>query len=104
MRYPSLINAYRLLGTPTKAQRANLEHVRLFGEAKPRSSSGYWCRTHGLSEFVWLLIDGERIGNEEWCAKYGGPHPIPPDKLLIEVFSERLTTAGLAALKGSDNG
>ena len=82
----------------TKSQRENLEHVKLFGEAKPRSRAGYWCRHHGLSEFVWLTVDGERIGNADWAAKYGDASPIPQGKLLVKVVGERLTPAGLAAL------
>lgn len=88
----------------TKAQRANLEHVRLFGEAKPRSNSGYWCRRHGLSEFVWLTARGERMRNAEWAEKFGAMAPIPQEHLLVKVVGEHLTPAGLAALREGRDG
>ncbi len=66
------------MGKLTKAQVANLEHVRDHGRAKPRSPSGYWCRTHGLCEWVWNSDD-----------------QLSPDAIII---GERLTPEGRAAL------
>lgn len=65
----------------TKAQIANLEHVRDHGRAMPRSPSGYWCRTHGLCEWVW--------SNED---------RLSPDAIIT---GERLTDLGRQALSGS---
>lgn len=88
----------------TKAQRVNLEHVKLFGEAKPRSRAGYWCRHHGLSEFVWRTAGGERMGSTEWAEKFSGIYPVPQEHILVTVVGERITPAGLAALREGRDG
>ena len=80
----------------TKAQVENLKHVQRFGEAKPRSASGYWCRTHGLSEFVLLLADGGWVTITELEAM---PKPLKEGHELVRAVGERLTPAGLSALK-----
>lgn len=79
----------------TEAQRANLEHVKLFGEAKPRSRAGYWCRHHGLSE--WLYRTERGVFSQ---SVHGAlPRPLPDDLLIQKIVGERLTPAGLAALR-----
>ena len=75
--------------TLTEAQVANLRHVETFGEAKPRSPSGYWCRTHGLSEYVWLLGDGRKAAWRE----------VVTGNKLVRIVGERITDAGRLALK-----
>jgi hypothetical protein len=85
----------------TAAQIENLRHVERFGEAKPRSRSGYWCRRHGLSEFVWLRADGALVGEADLAKE---PRPIPEDRQLVKVVGERLTEAGRSALSLSKEG
>lgn len=77
-----------------KAQIENLIHVRDHGKAKPRSRSGYWCRTNGLSQFVWLFQDGAVATTDEKTPCEGA--------WLEKVVGERLTEAGIAALAAQD--
>ena len=76
------------MGKLTEAQIANLRHVEKFGEAKPRSRAGYWCRVNGLTEYVWLLDDGRKAAWREVVTGDG----------LVRVIGERLTRAGRLAL------
>jgi hypothetical protein len=85
----------------TAAQIENLRHVERFGEAKPRSRSGYWCWRHGLSEFVWLRADGSIISSSDLAAE---PRPISESRQLVKVVGERLTEAGRSALSLSKKG
>lgn len=85
----------------TKALIENLRHVEKFGEAKPRSASGYWCRTHGLSEWVWRLADGTTATSTEHRATEGYPF-VPPGRELVKIIGERLTDAGRQALNQKD--
>jgi len=66
----------------TKAQIENLEYVRAYGRAKPRSPSGAWCRRAGLVDWVW---DGN-------------------DHMRANIIGETLTDAGIAALQSIDTG
>jgi hypothetical protein len=80
----------------TKAQIENLQHVRDYGRAKPRSPSGYWCRSHGLSDFVWLYEDGSIATTDE--------KPPVEGAYLVKVLGERLTLLGLSSLQSLDTG
>lgn len=80
----------------TKAQIENLQHVQDHGNAKPRSPSGYWCRTHGLSQFVWLFEDGVIATTDEKTPAEGA--------WLKKIVGERLTAAGRAALSEASDG
>ena len=89
----------------TPAQRAWLTKLRDDGPQESHTRTGFYCRTHGLTEWCFVHNNGSRLGHAEIEARFQHGHEAwHMAKLAGWTVSdmEQITPAGLAALKAAE--